>query len=184
MYCAKKAKGLFSILKYQKFQALISKWDVLFKNDQMLWFVKKPNEKFLIFVIIFLWEVIYVHFYNWNRPLDLVLVVYDLIELIIETLLWSKDYSTFDTHPQHTSLVQLMLISFVWLYMIKCDVCVLNHIWIKPKRFLFFLFAFRGVLYHPYFSKFFKLFLSEKHVFWVFSLVTSRVRLTYKKFHM
>ena len=35
----------------------------------------------------FLWEVIYVHFYNWDRPLDLVLVVYDLIELIIETLL-------------------------------------------------------------------------------------------------
>ena len=45
--------------------------------------------------------------------LDLVLVVYDLIELIIEVSLWSKDYSTFDTHPQHTSLGQLMLISFV-----------------------------------------------------------------------
>ena len=39
MYGAKKAEGLFSILKYQKFQAPISKWDVLFKNDQMLWFV-------------------------------------------------------------------------------------------------------------------------------------------------
>ena len=84
MYGAKKAKGLFSILKYKKFQAPISKWDVLFKNDQMLWFVKKPNEKLLIFVIIFLWEVIYVHFYNWDRPFDLVLVVYDLIKLIIE----------------------------------------------------------------------------------------------------
>ena len=35
--------------------------------------------------------------------LDLVLVVYDLIELIIEASPWSKDYSTFDTHPQHTS---------------------------------------------------------------------------------
>ena len=46
MYGAQKAKGLFSILKYKKFQALISKWDVLFKKDQMLWFVKKPNEKF------------------------------------------------------------------------------------------------------------------------------------------
>ena len=32
MYNALKAKGLFSILKYQKFQALISKWDVLFKK--------------------------------------------------------------------------------------------------------------------------------------------------------
>ena len=98
MYGAQKAKGILSILKYQKFQALISKWDVLFKNDQMLWFVKKPNEKLQICVIIFLWEVIYVHFYNCDIPLDLVLVVYDLIELIIETSLWIKDYSTFDTH--------------------------------------------------------------------------------------
>ena len=98
MYGAQEVKGSLSILKYQKFQALISKWDVMFKNDQMLWFVQKPNEKLLKFVIIFLWEVIiYVHFYNWDKPLD-------LIELIIEASLWSKDYSTFDTHPQHTSL--------------------------------------------------------------------------------
>ena len=110
-------------MKYQKFQAPISKRDVFIqKNDQMLWFVQKPNEKLLSFVIIFLWEVIYVHFYNWDKPLDLVPVVYDLIELIIEASFWTKDYSTFDTHPQHTSLVQLMLISFVWLYMFKCDV--------------------------------------------------------------
>ena len=51
----------------------------------------------LFYVIILLLEVIYVHFYNWDRPLDFVPVVYDLIELIIETSLWSKDYSTFDT---------------------------------------------------------------------------------------
>ena len=44
----------------------------------MLWIVKKPNEKF---------QVIYVHFYKWDRPLDLVLVVYDFIELIIEASL-------------------------------------------------------------------------------------------------
>ena len=62
--------------------------------NQMLWIVNKPNEKFQKYVIIFLWEVIYVHFYNWDRPLDLVLVVfdlvlvvYDLIELIIEASL-------------------------------------------------------------------------------------------------
>ena len=61
-----------------------------------------------------------------------------------------------------------MSISFVWLYMFKCVVCVLNHIWIKPKIFLFFLFAFGNDLYHPYVSKFFKLFLYEKHIFWVF----------------
>ena len=87
MYGAQKAKVLFSKMKYQKFQVSISKWDVLFKNDQMLWIVKKPNEKFQGYVIIFLWDVIYAHFYNWDRPLDLVLVVYDLIKLIIEVSL-------------------------------------------------------------------------------------------------
>ena len=87
------------MLKYQKFQAPISKRDVLSKKDQMLWFLQQPNEKLLSFVIILLWEVLYVHFYNWDRPLNLVPVVYDLIELIIEVSLWSKDYSTFDTNP-------------------------------------------------------------------------------------
>ena len=53
-------------------------------NDMNL---KKPNEKFQRYVIIVLWEVIYVNFYNWDRPLDLVLVVYDLIELIVEVSL-------------------------------------------------------------------------------------------------
>ena len=84
MYGAQKAKSLHSKLKYQKIQALITKWDVLFLNDQMLWIVKKPNEKLQRYVITSLWEVIYVHFYNWDRPLDLVLILYDLIELIIE----------------------------------------------------------------------------------------------------
>ena len=119
-----------------------------------------------------MWEVIYIHFYNWDRPLDLVPVMYDLIELIIETSLWTKDYSTFDIHRSN---VQWMLISFVCLCMFKCDMCVLNHIWIKPKRFLFFLFAFRSDLYQPCFSKFLKLLLREKHVFWVFSWLISWV---------
>ena len=57
------------------------------QKDQMLWFVQKPSEKLLSSVIFFLWEVIYVHFYNWDRPLNLVLIVYDLIELIIEVSL-------------------------------------------------------------------------------------------------
>ena len=35
MYDAQKAKGLFIKLKYQKFQASISKWDVLIQNVQM-----------------------------------------------------------------------------------------------------------------------------------------------------
>ena len=53
----------------------------------MSWIMQKPNEKLLNFVIILLWEVIYAHFYNWDRPLDFVSVVYDLIELIIEASL-------------------------------------------------------------------------------------------------
>ena len=75
------------MLKYKKFQVSISKRDVLSKKDQMLWFMQKPNEKLLSFVIILLWEVIYAYFYNWDSPLDWVLVVYDLIELIIEVSL-------------------------------------------------------------------------------------------------
>ena len=75
------------MLKYQKFQAPISKRDVLSKKDQMSWIMQKPNEKLLNFLIILLWEVIYAHFYNWDRLLDFVSVVYDLIELIIEALL-------------------------------------------------------------------------------------------------
>ena len=75
------------MLKYQKFQAPISKRDLLSKNDQILWFMQKPNEKLLSFVIILLWEVVNVHFYNWDRPHDLVPVVYDLIELIFEVSL-------------------------------------------------------------------------------------------------
>ena len=49
--------------------------------------MQKPNEKLLSFVTILLWEVIYVHLYNWDCPLDFVPAVYDLIELIIEASL-------------------------------------------------------------------------------------------------
>ena len=33
-----------------------------------------------------LWEVIYAYFYNWDWSIFLVLIVYVLVELIIETL--------------------------------------------------------------------------------------------------
>ena len=81
------------MLKYQKISSTNikkkkkKKKKCIIQKDQMLWFMKKPNEKFLSFVIILLWEAIYVHFYNWDKSLDLVLVVYNLIELIIETSL-------------------------------------------------------------------------------------------------
>ena len=38
--------------------------------------------------------------------------------------------------------------SFVWLYLSKCDVCVLNHIWINSKRFLIILYVFGSDFYH------------------------------------
>ena len=132
------------MLKYQKFQVPISKRDVLSKKDQMLWFLQKPNEKLLSFVIILLWEVIYVHFYNWDRLLDLVPVVYDLIKLIIEASLWSKDYSTFDTHSQHTRLCSnnaylICVIVHVQMWCVCSWTC-----WSNPKRFLSVLYVFES----------------------------------------
>ena len=41
-----------------------------------------------------------------------------------------------------------MSYSFVRLYLSKCDVCVLNYIWIKPKRFLIILYVFGSDFYH------------------------------------
>ena len=41
-----------------------------------------------------------------------------------------------------------MSYSFVRLYLSKYDVCVLNHIWINPKRFLIILYVFESDFYH------------------------------------
>ena len=154
MYGAQKAKGLLTKMKHQKFQASISKGDVKIKNDKMLWIVKKLNEKLQRYVIIFLWEVIYVHFYNWDRPLDLVLVAYDLIELIIEASLWTKDYSTFDSHTQHTRF----LFNECLFHLCDCTcsnlMCILNCFSIKSKKIF------------EYFICFLKCFYA--FVFWVF----------------
>ena len=115
----------------------------------------KPNEKLLIFVIILLWEVIYVHFYSWDRLLDFVSGVYDLIELIIEVSLWSKDYCTLNTHSQHNkSLIQCMFISFVWLYMFKCDVYAQILDDQTQKDFWVFFLFLKVILYFRAFSFF------------------------------
>ena len=67
----------------------------------------EPNEKLQWIVIKFVWEVIYACFYNWDSSHNLVLVVYALIELIIEASHWTKDYLIFDIHTQHTSLCSM-----------------------------------------------------------------------------
>ena len=100
----------------------------------MLWFMRKPNEKLLSLVIILLWEVIYAYFHNWDRLLDFVSVVYDLIELIIEASLWSKDYSTLDTHPQHTSLWLNECLSHLCDCICSNVMCMLKYLMIKPKK--------------------------------------------------
>ena len=44
----------------------------------------EPNEKLHMLCNQVLWEVIYAYFYNWDRSLYLVLIVYGLVELIIK----------------------------------------------------------------------------------------------------
>ena len=132
------------MLKYQKFQAPISKWDVLSKKDQMSWFMQKPNEKLLSCVII-LWEVIYSHFYNWNRLLDFLSVVYDLIELIIEVSLWSEEtipHLTLTHNTQDFDSMNAYLICVIVHVQMWC-VCS-NTCWLNPKRFLSVLFVFES----------------------------------------
>ena len=84
--------------------------------------------------------------------LDFVPVVYDLIELIIETSPWSMDYSTFDSHTQHISLRSIMPISFVWLYMFKCDVYAQILVAQTQKCFWVFYMFLKVILYFLVFS--------------------------------
>ena len=98
-----------------------------------------------------MWEVICVHFYNWDWPLDFVPVIYDLIELIIEVSLWSMDYSTFDTHTQHTRLCSdnaylIYVIVHVQMWCVCSNTC-----WLNPKRFFSVLYVFESDFILPCF---------------------------------
>ena len=140
----KKPKTNSQCWNIKNFKHRSQKRDVLSKNNQMLWFMQKPNEKLLSFVIILLWEVIYVHFYNWDRPFDLVPVMYELIVLIIKASVWSKDYSTFDTHPQHPRLCSnnaylICVIVHVQMWCVCSITCQLN-----PNKFLSVLYVFES----------------------------------------
>ena len=62
----------------------------------------EPNEKLQRIVLKYMWEVMYTYFYNWDESHYLDLIVYDLVELIIETLHLTKDYLIVDIHTHHT----------------------------------------------------------------------------------
>ena len=67
----------------------------------------EPNEKFQRIVLKYMWEVIYAYFYNWDRSHYLVLIVYDMVELIIEASHLTKDYLIVDIHTYHTCLYSI-----------------------------------------------------------------------------
>ena len=57
-----------------------------------------------------LWEVIYAYFYNWDGSHYLVLIVYGLVELIIESSHLTKGYLIVDIHTHHTCLCSINVI--------------------------------------------------------------------------
>ena len=117
----------------------------------------KPKEMLQNYVIIFLWNVIYVHFYNWDRLLDLVLVMYNLIKLIIEVSLWTKMFSIFNTHIQHTRF----LFNECLFHLCDCTysnvMYILNCLLIKSKKIFEYFICFESVFMLSCFKFLFKL---------------------------
>ena len=102
----------------------------------------RQNEKLLRIVVILLCEVIYAHLFIDH------LISY---QLCMTWLNWSlKLHSRLWTIPHliltHNTrdFVQIMSISFVWLYMFKCDVYAQNTCWSNPKRFFSILYVFES----------------------------------------
>ena len=86
MYDALKAKRLAHQIEIFKISGIDLKMRYIDskRSNVMIWM--EPNERLQYYVIKFMWEVIYAHFYNWDGSLYFVLIVYDLVELIIEVL--------------------------------------------------------------------------------------------------
>ena len=84
MYGAQKPKA-YSQIEISKILGIVLKKRCIVLKWSNVMKYKKLNEKFQNYVIKFLWKVIYAHFYNWDCSLYLVLIVYVLVELIIET---------------------------------------------------------------------------------------------------
>ena len=146
MYGAQKAKGLFSKMKYQNFRHRSQNEMYCSKLIKCYELWRSQMKRLQIYVII-LWEVIYVHFYNWDKSLDLILVVYDLIELIIKALLWTMEYFTFDTHTQHTRL----LFNECLFHLCDCTwsnvMCILKCLLIKSKKIFEYFICFWKCFY-------------------------------------
>ena len=71
MYGAKKSQRLTLNVEISKISSIdLKKRCIIQKRSNVMIYVE-ANEKLLRFVIN-LWEVIYAHFYNLDRPLDLV----------------------------------------------------------------------------------------------------------------
>ena len=157
MYGARKSQRLTQYWNIKNFRHRCQKWDVLFINDQMVWFVKKPNEKLQRFVIILLSEVIYIHFYNWDRPLDLVLVgmtwlnrslkLYSELGTISHLIL---THNTQDSCSMNAYFISVIIHDQMWcVYLIACRS--------NPKRFLSILYVFESVFVLSCFEFLFKL---------------------------
>ena len=81
-----------------------------------------------------MWEVIYAYFYNWDGSYDLVLIVYALVELIIEVSHYTKDYLIVDIHTQHKSLCSMNAIFICVIVFVKMCFHMLNLCWFKHKK--------------------------------------------------
>ena len=106
MYDAQKAKGLLIKWNIENFRHR--------SHNEMFWFKKikcydeyeaKWKASKLCYQV--LCEVIYVYFYNWDMSHYQVLVVYGLVELIIEASHSSKDYLIVDIHTHHICLCSM-----------------------------------------------------------------------------
>ena len=78
-----KSQRLTHQIEISKISAIDLKKRCKDQNDQKK---RSQMKNFYFNVIKFMWEVIYVYFYNSDKSLYLVLVMYDLVELIIKIL--------------------------------------------------------------------------------------------------
>ena len=115
MYDAQKAKGLLinEISKISSIDLTTRCFDSKRPNVMMN---MKPNEKLQSYVIKL---QSYAYFYNWDESHYLVLIVYVLVEFIIEASHYTKDYLILISTHFTQVYVQWMSYSFVWLYLIK-----------------------------------------------------------------